>query len=175
MGLATPAQHFKMILPTEQQPSLQLRDSASHAIICLQVSNIPKHHGARSSFLPSWRPQPHSGEASRPGLAPAPAACGRRAASGNLPGYPLDALLFVCGWWFCENAALRDLQPTITPRQQKSFLKKWGEVNIYLYFPQVLSEIGFTFNALIIQELMSVKNTHSTPQSTASVQFSPLT
>ena len=41
-----------------------------------------------------------------------------RVAWGNVPGYPLAAL-FVCGWWFCENATFHDLQPTITPQQQK--------------------------------------------------------
>lgn len=89
-----------------------------------------------------------------------------RAAWGNTPGYPLAAL-FVCGWLFCENATFHDPQPTITPQQQQKkifFYFKWGEVNILLYFLQVLSQTGFTLNSLITQQLILVKNIDFTPQ-----------
>lgn len=75
------------------------------------------------------------------------------------------AVLWKCSFsWFTAN----NYSSAVGAEKLKK-KKKWGEVNIHLYFLQVFSEISFTFNSLILQEFIFVKNMDFTPQTVNSL------
>lgn len=65
------------------------------------------------------------------------------------------------------------IQQLLLSNRGRKVKKKKNGVRIHLHFLQLLSEISFIFNSLILQELILVKNMDFTPQSTALVQFPP--
>lgn len=70
-----------------------------------------------------------------------------------------------------ETHLLRIYSQQLFPgsRGSKVLKKNHREVNRHPRFPQVLSETGFPFNSLILQEVVLVQNIDFTSQAVASV------